>query len=154
MLTNITSQPKAFFELLPKDWKQTLEPYWTYYQKHSEVLVLLVDGQIVAGAIVFRKITPDTLIFRKEAKELCQQGYWYIGFLWVPTTFRGKGYGSDWLTALKIMFPDRSFWLTTEESKLQEFYLLNNFKLISSKIVRGETEYLFRFDSLSQKNEL
>lgn len=144
-LEDITDEASIFLDILPKDWQKTIKPYWDYYKKNSIVLVLRKDKKILAGGIVFKRVTPDTILYRNEGNKLLEEGFYYLGFIWVPLKHRGKGYGSDWMTLLKLKYPDQKFWLTTEESGLTSFYENNNFEYVSSKTKNGETEYLFTY---------
>lgn len=141
MIFEQLQQAGPFFELLPEDWQEGIVPVWDRYSKSADLWVLREQGNIVAGGIVFREMPPDLYCFVNQARELLESGSWYLGFIWVIPEQRGRGLGSLWLKELRKQYPDRRFWLTTEEEGLQKFYEQNGFELVG--VSEHPREWLF-----------
>lgn len=123
---------KTFFPLLPEIWQENIVPYWDQYKQNAKIYGLFEGAALMAGGIVFSTCSPDMRYNPAEAQTWLDQGYLYIGFLWVPEVYRGKRLGSAWLKLLMQDFPEQKYWLTVEEEELIQFYQKNHFNLIKS----------------------
>ena len=140
-----TTQSERFFNILPEDWQEIVRPIWLKEHKNAEILVLVKDEQISAGGIVFKGLTADMDSFEKEAVAFINSDYYYIGYLWVVESCRGKNLGSLWLNSLKEYYPNTNFWLSIEDDNLKKFYLKNGFHLIKESDDKENKEWLFLF---------
>ncbi|MDF1517230.1 MAG: hypothetical protein RQ864_09040 [Lutibacter sp.] len=143
--TNVTENPEQFFNLLPDDWKPYLVPYWEDYKDAAKIYVLKENGEVVAGGLVFSKSLPDMSDFERSLQYLFEEGYLYIGFIWVPLDKRHRQLASQWLTLLKNQDPTQKYWLTIEEEWLKHFYEKNGFVLISKSDDAVNKEWLYVF---------
>lgn len=126
-----TDKPERFFSILPADWQESIVPFWTTYEQTARIFVLESATEVVGGGIVFSTVSPDCQpAFQAEAQQWFDQGYLYIGFLWIAEQHRDKQLGSKWLRNLFSLMPDQSFWLSIDELKLASFYKRNGFELI------------------------
>jgi hypothetical protein len=141
----LETNPKIFFDILPQDWQDEIVPFWNQYEDSSRIYVLKEDGQIIGGGIVFSTCPPDVLYYKKEAQNWFQNGYLYVGFIWIAENRRNKNLGSFWLDGLKKIYPEQKFWLLTEEEHLHRFYQKNEFVLIETILNNGITEWLYTF---------
>lgn len=132
----------VFFDLLPEDWKSEICPVWNQYSEMASIYLLEIDGNLVAGGIVFEVCPPDMLYNKPEADKWLEDGYLYIGFVWVVEAFRNKKYGSEWLNTLMAEHPGQKYWLTIDEEGLQSFYSKNGFQLVKALQNGNDTEWL------------
>lgn len=121
---------EAFFKMLPSDWQQSIVPYWPSYKDSSTIYTITLDGKIVAGGIVFKKLPPEASQLDSDYEYLFEKGYQYIGFLLVKPEMRKHHLGSEWLLSLKKVTPEQRFWLTIEEKSLKYFYEKNGFTVV------------------------
>lgn len=119
---------QSFFNILPPEWTECLQPYWAEYEKSTKIYGLLEDGHLIGGGLIFDRPSPDTP-YIQFANRLFEKGYLYIGFLWIEPTHRGKGLGKQWLESVRELYPNNRFWLSIEEENLKPFYDQNGFKL-------------------------
>ena len=138
--------PQHFFKLLPASWTEGLLEVWDDYALKSELFVLLMDGQIIAGGLVVKGIPEDMQHFLKEAMFWASKGYYYIGYLWVVEEYRNQDLGSKWLRQLKRHYPQKKFWLSIEEEKLADFYLRNDFRLVKELHSAEGHEWILVFE--------
>ncbi len=137
---------KTFFPVLPESWQENIVPYWDQY-KHNTKIYGLFDGlKFMAGGIVFSTCSPDMWYNPEEAQTWLDQGYLYIGFLWVSEQYRGKRLGSAWLNFLKKDSPEQKYWLTVEEEDLIQFYKKHHFNLIKSLQNGEDTDWLLVYE--------
>ncbi len=140
-----TDQNK-FFNLLPEDWNNEISITWNTYSKNATIYVLEGKDKIMAGGIVFSICPPDMLYNPLEAKKWFDQGYLYIGFIWVVEEFRNKKVGSKWIKSLINKFPQQKFWLTIEEESLKFFYIKNGFSLVKTLQNDNNKEWLLIYE--------
>lgn len=126
---DISHDPGLFFNVLPDDWKEGIEPLWPRYEQTSAVFVLEEQGEVACGGIIFSTNPPDTS-YVEEAAALFAGGFLYIGFLWVPEKFRGKKLGLEWINRVRRHYPGQSFWLAIDDYGLKNFYEKTGFHLI------------------------
>lgn len=143
LLLNHHHEP--FFNILPEDWQEAIVPNWNHYQNDAKIYVFKDANKIVAGGIVFSTCPPDMKSHSKEAQKWFNNGFLYIGFLYVVESHRNKKLGSQWIDALKKSMPDQSFWLVIEDEGLGTFYEKHQFKM--EKIIQSgdTTEWLYAF---------
>jgi len=132
----------AFFDILPEDWQESIVPFWANYEKNTRVFVLEENQKIVGGGLVFSTPSPDTKVYENLALTYFDSGYLYIGFLWISEEKRGLGLGSFWLQELFAQFPLQKFWLSIEETSLQNFYEKFGFKTIQSIELEQSTDWI------------
>ena len=124
-----TNNSQEFFQILPLDWQEALHMVWDKAKATSEIYVIKEEDEIIAGGILFKQYTQDMALLKKTAKQLLASNCYYIGYLWVNETHRGKDLGTFWLNSIKNAYPKNNFWLTIEEENLQKFYIKNGFEL-------------------------
>ena len=127
---NTTAQPERFFNILPEDWQEGIVPFWPEYQHTARIYTLETPSEVLGGGIVFASVSPDTMLYKKEAQSWFDRGFLYIGFLWITEKHRGKNLGSEWLQELNKLFPNQKLWLSIEEEGLLAFYEKNGFRLV------------------------
>lgn len=137
---------KTFFPILPVIWQENIVPFWEEYKQSAKIYGLFEGAALMAGGIVFSTCSPDMRYNPVEAQTWLDQGYLYIGFLWVPEEYRGKRLGSAWLKLLIQDFPEQKYWLTVEEEELIQFYQKNHFKLIKSLKNGEDTDWLLVYE--------
>lgn len=142
-LINVTENPEQFFNMLPEDWQVLIVPYWESYKDSAKIYVLKENEEVVAGGLVFSKSLPDMSNFERSLQHLFEEGYLYIGFIWVPLEKRNRNLASQWLTLLKSQNPTQKYWLTIEEEWLKHFYEKNGFKLIKESNDADNKEWLY-----------
>lgn len=127
--TESTSAPERFFALLPPDWSGEIVPYWPDYAGTARIFTLESGGEVLGGGILFSTPAPDILAYGEEAQHWFDNGFLYIGFLWIAEAQRGKQLGSFWLQQLKELLPGQPFWLSIDDYSLLPFYERNGFRL-------------------------
>lgn len=138
-----------FFRILPQDWQEIISKTWNTVKETSTIYAILEEGSILAGGIVFTEKLPEMSEFEIEnGQTFLDQGYGYIGFLWVAENRRNEQLGSKWLSLLKKQDLNRGFWLTIEEVELKKFYQKNGFKTIAESRDQENMEWLCVFDPL------
>jgi|SRR5690606_10637332 len=145
-LVELKQSPKSFFQLLPEDWKDVIVPYWDNYRGSAKIYTLTSENKILGGGIVFSSVSPDTEIYYFEAQNMLNQGYLYLGFLWVNEKYRSKGLGSKWLIELFKKNPLQKYWLSIEDFGLSSFYIKNGFKILKQLDVNGSTEWIMIYE--------
>lgn len=138
-LRNYTEQPIHFFNLLPRDWKELIMPFWNDLKLYANLYVLVENNIVLAGGMVFSKCPPDMMYYEHEANEWFKKGYLYLGYIFVDETQRHSHLGSLWLDKIKKEFPRRGFWLSIEDENLHKFYDKNGFRRVAT-IMNGDTE--------------
>src|SRR5690606_15381889 len=104
------------------------------------------EHKILGGGIVFSSVSPDTEMYYFEAQNMLNQGYLYLGFLWVNKEFREKGFGSLWLKELFKKNPTQKYWLSIEDFGLSSFYIKNGFKLLKQLDLEGGIEWIMMYE--------
>ena len=146
-LKNYTAKAHLFFDTLPNDWQEVIVPYWDDLKASTQIYVLIEDDSIVAGGMVFSKCPPDMMYYEKKASKLFEQGYLYLGFIFVDPSKRNRNLGSLWLEKIKEKFPHNGFWLAIEDENLDKFYRRNGFEkvaTIKNSHLEEESIYLFK----------
>ncbi|MFI8606475.1 GNAT family N-acetyltransferase [Cellulophaga baltica] len=144
VLSKHIGSPDTFFDMLPLDWQDALKLVWDKVSGTSDIVVLKEEGAILAGGIIFKEMTADMQLFKKEAEELLASNSYYIGYLWVIEARRGENLGSLWLQLIQQQYSNNSFWLTIEEEGLKQFYEKNGFSLFLEKENNTEKEWLLK----------
>ncbi len=139
----------SFFDMLPMDWQQEIVPFWDDYEDSSTIYVIEQNKQIIGGGIVFTTCPPDIDYYKTEAKEWFDNGYNYLGFIWIAENKRNMNLGSFWLEELKKSNPNQSYWLLIEEDHLHRFYQKNGFVLNKTIVHNHSPEWLYSFNPLS-----
>ena len=145
----LDSDPNRFFDLLPSYWQEEIVPYWAQYQDSASIYVLEEDNQVIGGGIVFSTCPPDIDYFKNDAKQWFDNGYLYLGFIWISEERRNRNLGSLWLKELKNKHPQQKYWLLIEEEKLHGFYRKNGFVLEITINNQGTSEWLYTLNPLS-----
>ena len=141
--SNVTDNPNQFFYILPEDWQSLIVPYWESYKDSAKIYVLKENEKVVAGGLVFSKSLPNMSDFERSLQHLFEEGYLYIGFIWVPLDKRNRNLASQWLTLLKKQDPAQKYWLTIEEEWLKHFYEKNGFVLVEESNDPDNKEWLY-----------
>src|SRR5690554_5588589 len=137
---------QLYFEILPRDWREAIEPIWEDFRKDASIFVLRDKGEIIAGGIVFKGIPPNRTDFEVQSGEkYIKKGHHYIGFLYVVPHRRNEALGSRWLKTLKSRFPGQAYWLTIEDESLTPFYIKNGFECVAASPDTDLPEWLFVF---------
>lgn len=145
-LVELKQSPQSFFQLLPEDWQDAIVPFWENYKGSAKIYTLTAENKILGGGIAFSSVSPDTEIYYFEAQNMLNQGYLYLGFLWVNKEFREKGLGSLWLKELFKKNPGQKYWLSIEDFGLASFYIKNGFNLLKQLDVNGCTEWIMIYE--------
>lgn len=140
------SNPTDFFEILPLDWQQNIVPYWEDYKTTSKIYVFKEQNKIVAGGIVFDTCPPDMISQQERAQQWFNQGFLYIGFLFVAEHMRHQKLGSLWIQSLKKLMPNQSFWLVIEDENLGKFYEKHEFKIKETISTENGLEWLYTYN--------
>jgi len=147
MLKNITHNPGPFFDILPKDWQDSILPFWNVLKETSKVYVLDQDREICAGGIIFSTLIPEMEGYEAEANYWYSKDYLYIGYVWVPQYKRNKNFGSKWLNHILQLDNKQHYWLTTEDKALRYFYEKMGFSYVKTLCFNHVEEELFVFDN-------
>lgn len=129
---NYTSKANLFFEMLPKDWQETIIPFWDHLKQTTQIYVLVEDNVIVAGGLVFSICPPDMMYYESKANKWFQKGFLYLGFIYVDEMKRNRNLGSLWLDSVKKQYPKTGFWLSIEDENLDKFYGRNGFEKVET----------------------
>ncbi|MCB9286548.1 MAG: GNAT family N-acetyltransferase [Lewinellaceae bacterium] len=138
----ITSTPERFFSILPADWRGAIAPYWPEYSGTARIFTLESGDEVVGGGILFSTPAPDILAYGEEARYWFENGFLYIGFLWIAEVHRGKQLGSLWLQQLQDRLPGQSFWLSIDDYSLKGFYERNGYRLVKEVSLETGTEWV------------
>ncbi len=139
---NYSLRPQEFFRILPKEWCEEIAPIWCKYASDAEIFCLTEKEKPLAGGIVFYKPSPDTIPYKSIAEQWFQEGYLYIGFLYVKAGLRKRGLGSLWFDKLKSLNPDQRYWLSIEDLRLVDFYVPLGFQVEEIMEVEGKEEWI------------
>ena len=132
----LEEDPERFFEIIPQDWQDEIVPFWDDFKTKAKIYILEDNSGVIGGGIVFHKAPPDFEYFEKEAQKWFENGYLYLGFIWIAEAHRNKNLGSFWLDQLKARDFKQHYFLLTEEDHLQHFYAKNGFNEI--KFVKNQ----------------
>src|SRR5690606_23541976 len=138
-----------FFDILPQDWQDEIVPHWNRYKEFSDIYVLIENDEIIGGGITFSTCPPDIDYYRNESQQWFEEGYLYLGFIWIAEEKRNMNLGSLWLDELKKHYPNQSYWLLIEEEHLHRFYQKNDFVLMKTIVHDHNPEWLYAFKPLS-----
>ena len=101
----LSSNSKRFFKLLPKDWQAEIVPFWDHYKLTSKIYVIEENKHLFGGGIVFSTCPPDIDYYKIQAQAWFDEGFLYLGFIWIAEEKRNRNLGSFWLNALKKVDP-------------------------------------------------
>ena len=138
-----------FFNILPQDWQDEIVPHWSRYEDFSKIYILTENKKIIGGGITFSTCPPDIDYYKEHSTKWFDDGYLYLGFIWIAEDKRNMNLGSFWLDELKKRQPNQNYWLLIEEEHLHRFYQKNDFVLVKSIIHDDSPEWLYAFKSLS-----
>ncbi|WMI67939.1 GNAT family N-acetyltransferase [Mangrovimonas sp. YM274] len=149
-LLDYTDKVDLFFEKLPRDWQDAIEPFWEDIQETTKLYVITNNNQIMVGGLVFKQCPPDLLYYKRGAENWFTKGYLYLGFIYTMEAFRGQKLGSEWLRLIRESYPQNGFWLAIEDETLHDFYVKSGFEK-SDNITTpyGETEIIYSCPPLS-----
>lgn len=146
-LKNYTTKAELFFDMMPKDWQETIVPFWEDLKSTTKLFALMEHNAIVAGGLVFSICPPDMMYYEKDANKWFKKGYLYLGFIYVDEAKRNRNLGSLWLDNIKKFYPNKGFWLAIEDENLHKFYHRNSFEkvtTIKNKDLQEESIYAYR----------
>jgi hypothetical protein len=143
----LKGNPKQFFDILPQDWKNSIIPNWVYYKNSAKIYVIKENFEIICGGIVFTEALKEMTPFEIKFKHLFNEGYYYLGYIWVAEHKRNQQLATKWLNALKSKNPSQKYWLTIEEEPLNYFYKKNGFNLFAESDDTAEVkEWIFTYN--------
>lgn len=140
---NIVSKLEIMLkEWLPKDFRIDFHGEYILSHPMSDNLIVLLlmlnDKKVIGGAILadglslndFQdKVKIDKIeVYKRE--HILNFSYFYI----LPQ-YRQKGFGSEFLTQLQILYPNT--WLASKDERL-EFYNRNNYKVVFSSSIEDK----------------
>jgi len=141
-LVDLTRTPELFFDILPTDWRTEIEPFWPEYKKTSQIYGLDEEGEIIAGGIVFSSVSPDTKGYGEIAQKWLDQGYLYMGFIYVQEDRRGEGLGTLWINKVKQQDSQQKYWLAIDEYGLSNFYRKLGFSVVEEVRNGADPEWI------------
>jgi GNAT superfamily N-acetyltransferase len=144
----LVSNSSCFFDVLPQDWQDDIVPFWDAYKDSSEIYVIEDEQLIIGGGIVFSKCPPDIKYYRKEAQRWFDNGYLYLGFIWIAEDMRNRNLGSYWLNELKTLNSKQNYWLLIEDDYLHRFYQKNSFVLKKTITYNHHFEWLYSYTAI------
>ncbi|WP_027126807.1 GNAT family N-acetyltransferase [Gelidibacter mesophilus] len=139
----LKNNPEQFFNLLPENWQVEIVPFWKTHKNSAKIYIIENHCTIIGGGIVFSKSPPQFEYFETEAKPYFDEGYLYLGFIWIAEHQRNKNLGTFWLNQLKSENPRQNYFLLTEEDYLQHFYEKNGFSRIKLVQNQDHMEWLY-----------
>lgn len=144
-LVELKTNHQLFFDILPKDWQHAIVPFWDDYSSTAKIFVFFEGSDVVAGGILFYTMPPDLVWNKKNLQSWFDQGYVYIGFLYVAEHKRHQKLGSLWIEKIKGLMPKQQFWLVIEEEDLGKFYEKHHF-IKEQTIVNEDTiEWVYSY---------
>lgn len=146
-LINCTKSPHIFFDFLPGDWRDEIEPFWPEFEGKARIYCLEDGHQVVAGGIVFFDVSPDTQGYADIARSWFDKGFAYMGFIYVDETRRSQGLGSYWIEAVRALDPTQRFWLAIDEYGLSNFYRKLGFEVKQEVINNNQPEWILAENS-------
>ena len=148
-LIDLTKTPKLFFDILTSDWRSGIEPFWKEYATNATIYGLVENkqacptevsfGRVIAGAILFSTVSPDTKGYHKIAQHWLDKDYLYLAFVFVAENRRSEGLGSLLINKIKEQLPTQKFWLAIEDHRLLNFYQLLGFQF-AQKVQNDDVE--------------
>lgn len=139
---DLTNTPTLFFDILTSDWRSGIEPYWEEYENNSTIYGWVENKQVIAGAILFSTVSPDTKGYHKIAKYWLDKNYLYLAFVFVAENRRSQGLGSLLINKIKEQLPKQKFWLAIEDHALLNFYNLLGFHFVQKVQNDGVEEWI------------
>jgi diamine N-acetyltransferase len=144
-LVELKYNQQQFFEMLPKDWQDAIVPYWNDYSSTSKIYVFFEGNEVIAGGILFYTMPPDLIWNKKNLQPWFDNGYVYIGFLYVAEHKRHQKLGSLWIEKLKTLMPNQKFWLVIEDESLGKFYEKHHFNKEQTIVNQNNIEWVYAF---------
>lgn len=149
-IIDISDAPELFFEMLPDDWKLELESNWEEFRLSVKLYGIKLNEELIGGGLVFSTHTSETDSYPPMAEYYFDNGYLYIGYLWIAENFRGRNLGDLWLKSIFEMYPNNPFWLSIEDAGLAKFYLKNGFTLEREVTFSGGKDWIYIRKSASE----
>jgi GNAT superfamily N-acetyltransferase len=146
-LKNYNTKASSFFAMLPKEWQDAILPYWESVKSTTQLYVLVDKGEITVGGLVFHQCPPDMIFYQDKASYWFDNGFLYLGFIYVEPSRRQQNLGSKWIDLIKSLYPKQGFWLSIEDEKLDKFYTKNNFEkleTVKNALNEKETIYVYK----------
>ena len=144
VLEVVTEMPKLFFDFLPRDWGEHILPLWPNLKETSDIYTLKNErNKLVCGGIVFKESLPTPSSIQKTFISSVDKNWYYLGYIYTDTAYRNQGLASKWLHEVMNLDKNVSYWLTTEEQALSDFYLKNGFQLYCHDTENMETLFIF-----------
>tara|TARA_R110001592_G_scaffold230025_1_gene486739 strand:- start:1942 stop:2430 length:489 start_codon:yes stop_codon:yes gene_type:complete len=148
-IIDISDVPEQFLELLPADWKSELESNWEEFAPAVKVYGIKQGEELIGGGLVFSAHTSETDNYPPVAEYYFDNGYLYIGYLWIAEKHRGRNLGDFWLNSIFEMSPQNPFWLSIDDAGLAKFYLKNGFTLEREVMYSGGKDWIYVRKSVS-----
>lgn len=138
-LIDLTKTPHLFFDILTTEWKSGIVPFWKEYANNATIYGLIENKRVIAGAILFSTVSPDTKGYSKIAQHWLDKDYLYLAFVFVAENRRSEGLGSLLINKIKEQLPTQKFWLAIEDHGLLNFYNLLGFQF-AQKVQNNDVE--------------
>ncbi len=142
----LNASPELFFNILPKDWQDEIVPFWKDYQNNSDIFIFEEEGHVIGGGIVFQSCPPDLQYFKVQSQKYFDQGFLYVGFIYIREDRRQQHLGSLWLQELKKQHYGQKYWLVIEDPTLGAFYKKNGYQLEKSIVESEHEEWIYTFE--------
>ena len=87
------------------------------------------------------------IFYQDKASYWFDNGFLYLGFIYVEPSRRQQNLGSKWIDLIKSLYPKQGFWLSIEDEKLDKFYTKNNFEkleTVKNALNEKETIYVYK----------
>ena len=122
------ADPTPFLAMLPSDWRAGLEASLCEPRCGGHVWVLYEQHEIRVGGALFDYIPLDMHFYARQAQVRAASGQKYVGYVWVDSMHRGRGWGQRWMNAVIAMHPKTPLWLSVEDLTLCTFYRQTGFE--------------------------
>ncbi|WP_224485577.1 GNAT family N-acetyltransferase [Robertkochia aurantiaca] len=113
---------EAFTSCIPSEWKEILLNEWHHHKNHARPMGLFSGESLLCGGILFYQDAPELGNFGSEAAKLFAGENPYIGFLFTPPAFRGKGWARAWIEQTRRLHREKCHWLVVEDPTLLNYY--------------------------------
>ncbi len=128
---------------LPKDFRSDFHGKHILNHPNSEkltvLLMILNDKEIIGGAILADGLSLNDFMDSQKIEKVNEynhNGILNFSYFYILPKYRGKGFGTEFLTQLQFLYPN--IWLASSNERL-EFYNRNGYEIVFSPIVQEKT---------------